>query len=762
MGSRIREQPERLFTLFTEVVAPENGADGWILQKFPDEFEQQDVLKNIPLFCFPTASQSSGPVQHFCFVLTDVDSMFTFGFCRLTTDGKTCICILSSLPWHDVFYKLLNYIVDLMTKHHSDDLLGFLKAAYRTAIPGGGEELHIIHLLQKVEFQALCPDAKRLPTIPENRALTEYFNALDFNNMITIFASLLNERRILITSKKLGRLTACVMACNILLYPMRWQHIFVPVLPKKLLEYVTAPMPFIIGVPSELMPAVLNMDLGEVVIVDADQNTVETPFQDAQLFPSSVISSIRSGAGKMFGDGVARSFMRALVEIIGGYRFGLCLPAGEKISFDMDKFIRNRPANLQPILSKLTDHQIFRQGIGFSDEFEQEVSLLIDHESGSNRDASIADQYYKWSSKGGDIFRSMTNKVKDKSRGAVKGIRSKMQDRSSKVPDLSFSDRFGGSEPTLSLPAQGSPPQSRLYATNLPQSSNLQHKSSLKSRESLERSMETRSLGSTNTQSAGLTVDMPAPRSPRPASDPAVVVSSSSPIKETALISFDDDNAVDDSFDSFLTPAHQANAPTDHMNRQSFANTLNSLYANKARQQHQIGPAAHSNGRMALQMPPPSASPQMPRPSAAPPSASPQMPRPSAAPPSQAPQMPRLSAAPPSTAMQMPRPLAAPPSWVPQLLGATRSAPVFWDGRPRVVSPQPPSFGYGVQQSVLSNAGGVRPNFVSNSISNTLVPRSNSPASAVTSSAAESARRLEEQLLQLKPSTPDNGWENFS
>ena len=35
------------------------------------------------------------------------------------------------------------------------------------------------------------------------------------------------------------------------------------------------------------------------------------------------ISSIRSGAGKMFGDGVARSFMRALVEIIGGYRFGL-------------------------------------------------------------------------------------------------------------------------------------------------------------------------------------------------------------------------------------------------------------------------------------------------------------------------------------------------------------------------------------------------------------------------------------------------------
>ena len=54
----------------------------------------QDVLKNVPLFCFPTGSTHAGPVQHFCFVLTDVDSMFTFGFCRLTTDGKSCLCIL--------------------------------------------------------------------------------------------------------------------------------------------------------------------------------------------------------------------------------------------------------------------------------------------------------------------------------------------------------------------------------------------------------------------------------------------------------------------------------------------------------------------------------------------------------------------------------------------------------------------------------------------------------------------------------------------
>lgn len=72
-------------------------------------------------------------------------------------------------------------------------------------------------------------------------------------NMITIFANMLNERRILITSKNLCRLSSCVQAANSLIYPMHWQHIFIPVLPNHLLDYLSAPMPFLIGVPSITM-----------------------------------------------------------------------------------------------------------------------------------------------------------------------------------------------------------------------------------------------------------------------------------------------------------------------------------------------------------------------------------------------------------------------------------------------------------------------------------------------------------------------------
>lgn len=54
------------------------------------------------------------------------------------------------------------------------------------------------------------------------RNLTEYFNAVDTEKMMMIFASMLNERRIVITSKRLNRLTACVHASATLLYPMHW------------------------------------------------------------------------------------------------------------------------------------------------------------------------------------------------------------------------------------------------------------------------------------------------------------------------------------------------------------------------------------------------------------------------------------------------------------------------------------------------------------------------------------------------------------
>lgn len=78
--------------------------------------------------------------------------------------------------------------------------------------------------------------------------------------MIIIFASILCERRIIFTSKKLCKLSACVQAANAILYPMNWQHIFIPVLPQALIDYLSAPMPYLIGLPFCLFQVIYNMN----------------------------------------------------------------------------------------------------------------------------------------------------------------------------------------------------------------------------------------------------------------------------------------------------------------------------------------------------------------------------------------------------------------------------------------------------------------------------------------------------------------------
>lgn len=44
-------------------------------------------------------------IQHYSFVLTDIESKWTFGFCRHDPRSETALVVLSYLPWHHAFYK---------------------------------------------------------------------------------------------------------------------------------------------------------------------------------------------------------------------------------------------------------------------------------------------------------------------------------------------------------------------------------------------------------------------------------------------------------------------------------------------------------------------------------------------------------------------------------------------------------------------------------------------------------------------------------
>uniref|UniRef100_A0A182XNA8 UDENN domain-containing protein n=1 Tax=Anopheles quadriannulatus TaxID=34691 RepID=A0A182XNA8_ANOQN len=368
-------------------------------------------------------------IQVHSFVLTNIDSKWRFGFCRHDPKSPTAMVIITYLPWHDTFMRFLNVLADIR-KNRPNEFASFLAESYNKGVPEPGAclKLHYDRASQTFLFQR--PQQFQLPSIPENHNLNQYYNFVEPKFMIGIFAAMLAERRIIFVSRRLDILSSCVQAANAFLYPMVWQHIFIPVLPMQMKDILAAPMPFLIGVPEAVYDTLRREEIGDVVILNCDKRTLETPFDDVKSMPQELVSSLKkqlSNQADHRGDRVSKIFLGILVQLIGGYRDAVKF--NDKITFDPETFIESRPSHLRPFLDKMLDLQIFQQfieerldmlntGQGFSDEFEVE--------------------YFRYAEKSGrktkqykDLLKNFKDKVKEGGKGvktAYKGLRSKFRE----------------------------------------------------------------------------------------------------------------------------------------------------------------------------------------------------------------------------------------------------------------------------------------------------------------------------------------------
>ncbi|VDI76924.1 DENN domain-containing protein 1, partial [Mytilus galloprovincialis] len=421
------------------------------VQKYPRDYNDEQTLKPIPMFAFPCDSERyTTKVDHFTFVLTDLESKYKFGYCRQAQGVQTCLCIVSCLPWFDVFYTILNKLAEMInTTDNDDNVTELLRATYANGVPTPGVPVQIIVGQDMLNFTA--PDISKLPSIPTNRNLTEYYSAVDTENMMRIFASMLHERRILITSKKLSRLTSCVHASTALLYPMHWQHLFIPILPPHLLDYVTAPMPYVIGIHSAVLEKARKNEISDAVILDVDTNTLITDYDDFEDLPSEISSYLKRHLKKdkiiqqmsTNGDVISKAFMQALVRLIGGYRDALRFHPGEPITFDPEAFVQSRPSSMQPFLDSMFELQIFQQfindrldmlnlGKGFSDLFEQEAMLQADKLNSQSRYkewlGNMKKQGKQMQKNSKEYFKDFKDKVRREGKKFYTGVRKQVQD----------------------------------------------------------------------------------------------------------------------------------------------------------------------------------------------------------------------------------------------------------------------------------------------------------------------------------------------
>ncbi|XP_029404624.2 DENN domain-containing protein 1A isoform X5 [Bactrocera dorsalis] len=451
MSSRIKTDVKKLFEFWCEVALVHNGdkhntptggsqtsPSCVIVESFPEGYRDEKTMADIPAFAFPCKIESDS-VQSYSFVLTTDDSKWRFGFCRHDPKTDTAMVIITYLPWHDTFLRLLTLLAELRRcdettttsiNNANDDFRTFLAEAYNRGVPDPGGHLKLFYNSGQNYFVFERPLTFQLPSIPENHNLNLYYNFVDPKNMIAVFAAMLAERRIIFTSRRLDRLSSCIQAANAFLYPMVWQHIFIPVLPMKLKDYLSAPMPYLIGVPQTVLETMTTDELGEVVILNCDTKVFQSPFDDVREMPADIVSQMKkqlSHSSEHIGDRVSKIFLGVLVQLISGYRDAVEFRETGK-TFNRDKFIESRPKHLRPFLAKMMELQIFQQfiderlqmlntGLGYSDEFELETARYAEKMKKK--------RHYEF-----------LNNVKEKVKEGSRGVKSAYKDFKSKLRDI--------------------------------------------------------------------------------------------------------------------------------------------------------------------------------------------------------------------------------------------------------------------------------------------------------------------------------------
>lgn len=106
-----------------------------------------------------------------------------------------------------------------------------------------------------------------LPSIGKQWGLSRLLMDIGPDSLVLMLKLLLMERSILVLGENLEEVTACACSLLELLEPFEWSSVFLPVLPHKMLEFVSSPVPFVAGMAVS--------DYTRVCAVEKDQRTLD-------------------------------------------------------------------------------------------------------------------------------------------------------------------------------------------------------------------------------------------------------------------------------------------------------------------------------------------------------------------------------------------------------------------------------------------------------------------------------------------------------
>ncbi|KAL2893508.1 DENN domain-containing protein 4C [Bienertia sinuspersici] len=200
-----------------------------------------------------------------------------------------------------------DYSGDFMTmewaKENKNDLLQIVCAYSSLPIPQRGSEVEFQPLehLQAIQYKRCSVsdlridesalDMKssnpiksaeinaRLAAAEEAVALSVWTVAticrvLSLDNILTLLSGVLLEKQVIVVGSNLGVLSAVVLSIIPMIRPFEWQSLFLSILPAKLIDFLDAPVPIIVGIKTK--PADFKIKTANLVLANVTKDQVKT------------------------------------------------------------------------------------------------------------------------------------------------------------------------------------------------------------------------------------------------------------------------------------------------------------------------------------------------------------------------------------------------------------------------------------------------------------------------------------------------------
>ncbi|KAJ8568766.1 hypothetical protein K7X08_030988 [Anisodus acutangulus] len=206
--------------------------------------------------------------------------------------------------------------------------------------------------------------------------------SLRLEHVLTLFAGALLEKQIVVACSNLGILSACILSIIPLIRPYQWQSLLMPVLPNDMLDFLDAPVPYIVGVKNKTSE--VQSKLTNAILVDANKNQVKSPTlpqlpQQKELYsrlspyhaklvgesylarkrPVYECTDVQVEAAKCF-LAVLRSYLDSLCSNIRSHTITNVQSNDDKVSLLLkESFIESFPSRDRPFMKLFLDTQLF-------------------------------------------------------------------------------------------------------------------------------------------------------------------------------------------------------------------------------------------------------------------------------------------------------------------------------------------------------------------------------------------------------------------